>query len=177
MRFACNSHSGGETTERDETMTVDLEPVARLCQENEERGDSLVMLLQEVQGHYGYLPQEVIREIGERLGVPLAHLYALATFYRSFSLSPRGKHEILVCTGTACHVRGAPGIIDHLSRRLGVAPGETTDDGLVTVISVNCLGACALGPVVVLDGTVHGNMTLEKVDSLLESIGAGAMQT
>ena len=147
---------------------MDLEPVGRLCAENMARSESLVMLLQEVQGRYGYLPREVLKEISGQMNVPLSRLYGLATFYRSFSLTPRGKHEVVVCTGTACHVRGAASILEHLQRRLGVSPGGTTKDGEFTLVSVNCLGACAMGPILVLDGAYHGKMTLEKTNAVLE---------
>jgi NADH-quinone oxidoreductase subunit E len=151
-------------------MAVDLAPVANLCEQHVSRRGSLVMLLQDVQEQYGYLPREVLKEAARELDVPLARLYGLATFYRSFSLTPRGKHEICVCTGTACHVRGAPTIVAHLQRSLGVASGQTTDDGLFTLVCVNCLGACALGPVLVVDGTYHGKMTVAKTEDLLEDL-------
>jgi NADH-quinone oxidoreductase subunit E len=151
-------------------MDVDLGPVGGLCQEHRDRGSSLVMLLQEVQHRYGYLPREVLKAVSRQIGVPLAKLYGLATFYRSFSLKPRGKHEICACTGTACHVRGAALIVDYLQRRLQVAPGETTADGLFTLLTVNCLGACALGPVMVVNGKYHGKMTVAKADEVLAGV-------
>jgi NADH-quinone oxidoreductase subunit E len=152
---------------------VDLKPVPKLCRQHTAGGDSLVMLLQEVQEQYGYLPVEVLKAVSREIGVPLARLYGLATFYRSFSLTPRGKHEITVCTGTACHVRGAATMLEHLQRRLQVAPGGTTKDGQFTLVSVNCLGACAMGPIVVLDGDYHGKMTPDKADALLRDVGKG----
>ena len=158
-------------------MSVDLEPVAALCQQHKIRRTSLVMLLQEVQNRYGYLPAEALKAAGRRLDVPLARLYCLATFYRSFSLTPRGKHEISMCTGTACHVRGAATVLAHLQRRLGVASGETTDDGQFMLLSVNCLGACALGPVMVVDGTYHGKMTVAKVDDVLAEVRAAEQES
>jgi len=151
-------------------MTVDTQPVPELCREHVASGGSLVMFLQEVQARYGYLPREVLKEASREMDVSLARLYGLATFYRSFSLTPRGKHEISVCTGTACHVRGAATILGHIERRLKIASGETTDDGEVTLIGVNCLGACALGPVIIVDGKYHGKMTVDKVDTVLEEL-------
>ena len=151
-------------------MSVDLKPVGELCRQHRASGASLVMFLQEVQAQYGYLPAEVLKASSREMGVPLARLYGLATFYRSFSLTPRGRHEISVCTGTACHVRGASTIVGHLERRLKIAAGETTDDGEVTLVGVNCLGACALGPVMVVDGKYHGKMTVDKVDEVLEEL-------
>ena len=151
-------------------MGVDLQHVPELCRRHVAGRTSLVMLLQDVQGRYGYLPREVLKAIGRDLGVPLARLYGLATFYRSFSLTPRGRHEVCVCTGTACHVRGSSTIFQHLQRKLAVGPGGTTRDGQFTLVGVNCLGACALGPVLVLDGTYHGKMTVAKTDEVLEAL-------
>ena len=153
-------------------MSVDLEPVATLCREHASRGTSLVMLLQDIQQRYGYLPREVLKAAGRELDVPLARLYSLATFYRSFTLAPRGKHEILVCTGTACHVRGAAVVLQHLQRSLGISSGQTTEDGLFTLLGVNCLGACALGPVMVVDGTYHGKVTVSDVDEVMAGLKA-----
>ena len=157
--------------------SVDLTPVDELCRRHTASRGSLVMLLQEVQNHYGYLPRTALVEIGGRLEVPLAQLYGLATFYRSFSLTPRGKHEIVVCTGTACHVRGAAGILEHLQRKLGVSNGDTTPDGMFTLLGVNCLGACALGPVMVVNGKYHGKVTLGDVDEILSGITETDSQT
>ena len=153
-------------------MSVDLGPVVAICRRHAASRDSLVMLLQEIQKQYGYLPREAIKSASREIGVPLARLYGLATFYRSFSLTPRGKHEICVCTGTACHVRGAAMISEHLQRKLRVGPGGTTEDGLYTLVTVNCLGACALGPVVVVDGKYHGKMTVPKTDDVLSAVAA-----
>ncbi|HUV39447.1 MAG TPA: NAD(P)H-dependent oxidoreductase subunit E [Planctomycetota bacterium] len=151
-------------------MSVDLKALPEICERHRKSGDSLVMFLQEIQARYGYLPSEVLKAASREIEVPLARLFGLATFYRSFSLTPRGKHEVSVCTGTACHVRGAATILGHIERRLGVAAGETTEDGEVTLIGVNCLGACALGPVMVVDGKYHGKMTVSKVDEVLEGM-------
>ncbi len=153
-------------------MTVELEPLEKLCKEYLASSDSLVMLLQDIQHQYGYLPREVLKAAARQVDVPLTRLYGLATFYRSFSLTPRGKHELAVCTGTACHVRGATGLLEHLERTLGIASGQTTDDGVFTLVSVNCLGACAVGPVLVADGGYHGKMTMEKVNDLLTALRA-----
>jgi len=104
------------------------------------------------------------------LEIPLIDVYGVATFYKSFSLKPRGKHLITACLGTACHVRGGPRIVDELQRKLKIKPGETTDDGEYTLETVNCLGCCAIGPIVVKDGIYHGQMNPQRVDSLLERV-------
>ena len=108
--------------------------------------------------------------VSERLGVPLIEVYRVANFYKAFSLSPRGRHLITVCMGTACHVRGALRMLDEVIGQLGVEPGETTEDGVFTVETVNCLGVCALGPVVVLDGRYHDHMTPRKLRKLVQSV-------
>jgi len=130
----------------------------------------LVESLQDIQQAEGYLSQESMGAVSEGLRVPLIEVYRVANFYRAFSLRPRGRHVITVCTGTACHVRGAPRMLDEVAGQLGVQPGETTEDGLFTVESVNCLGACALGPVVVLNGDYHHHMTPGKLRKLVASL-------
>jgi NADH-quinone oxidoreductase subunit E len=129
---------------------------------------SLISMLEEIQAQYRYLPRDAMILVSEGLGVPLSQVYSVATFYHSFSLVPRGKHTICVCTGTACHVRGAVQVLERLETRLGVAPGGTTRDREFTLETVNCLGCCALGPVVVLDNEYEGQMTTRKVDKLLQ---------
>ncbi len=129
---------------------------------------SLVSILEEIQGRYRYLPREAMILVSERLGVPLSQVYSVATFYHAFSLVPRGRHTISVCTGTACHVRGAVQVLGRLETVLAIKPGETTRDRQFTLETVNCLGCCALGPVVVIDGEYEGQMTIKKVDRLLK---------
>ena len=130
----------------------------------------LIEVLQDVQETEGYIPQEVMCAVSERLRVPLIEVYRVANFYKAFSLKPRGKHVVTVCMGTACHVRSAARMLDEVAGQLGIEPGETTLDQLFTVESVNCLGACALGPVVVLDGTYHHHMTPGKLRKLIQSV-------
>ena len=131
---------------------------------------SLITALEEIQERYRYLPPEAIILASERLGVPLSQAYSVATFYNAFSLEPKGKHCLHVCMGTACHVRGSPQVLDRLEAKLGVKAGETTRDHLFTIETVNCLGACALGPIVVTNGEYSGQMTTQKVDQLLKNI-------
>jgi NADH-quinone oxidoreductase subunit E len=148
---------------------MDFEPI-RLAETIGKNGTgaSLISVLEEIQAQYHYLPREAIILVSEWLGVPLSQVYSVATFYHSFSLIPRGKHKICVCTGTACHVRGAVQVLDRLESSLGVGPGGTTRDRQFTLETVNCLGCCALGPVVVLDDEYEGQMTTRKVDKLLK---------
>lgn len=115
----------------------------------------LIGILQDIQKELRYLPQDALRHVAERLAVPLPRVYSVATFYQAFSLTPRGRHIVKVCMGTACHVRGAPRVLEELERKLGIGPGETTYDLEYTLLTVNCLGCCALGPVVVVDNTYH----------------------
>ncbi len=131
---------------------------------------SLMGLLEEVQGRYHYLPRDALILISERMGVPLSQTYGVATFYNAFSLKPKGKHVISVCLGTACIVRGARKVLERIRDRLGIQPGETTEDGEFTLETVNCLGACALGPVTVVDGTYSGQMNSSKADALLREV-------
>ncbi len=129
----------------------------------------LIEVLQDVQQEEGYISQAAMIAVSRELGVPLIEVFRVANFYKAFSLVPRGKHVITVCLGTACHVRGASRMVDQVTGMLGVAPGETTGDGLFTVECVNCLGACALGPVVVMDGVYHDHMTPRKLSRLIEA--------
>jgi NADH:ubiquinone oxidoreductase subunit E len=130
----------------------------------------IIEVLQDLQQTCGYLPEEALQRISTVLGTPLIEIFRLASFYKAFTLEPRGRHLITVCLGTACHVRGAPKMLDEVRTQLDVGPGQTTDDRTFTLETVNCLGACALGPVVVLDGSYHDHMTPEKLRGLLESV-------
>jgi len=131
---------------------------------------SLLAVLEDIQGHYRYLPREALIMVSERIPVPLSQVYSVATFYNAFSLKPRGRHRCQVCTGTACHVRGAMQILDRFETLLGIKSGETSDDLEYTLETVNCLGACALGPIVVADGDYEGLMNSPKVDKLMKKI-------
>ena len=130
---------------------------------------SLISILLEVQSEYNYLPKTALEMIAQKLGIQLIQVYTVATFYKVFSLKPRGKHIINVCMGTACHVRGGSRIVDEVSRQLNIADGETTQDMLFTLETVRCLGTCALGPVLVIDGEYYGQMNAKKVTKLLNT--------
>jgi NADH:ubiquinone oxidoreductase subunit E len=131
------------------------------------RRRALIQVLQDIQDRFQWLPPEALEHVAEALGVPLVQVYGVATFYKSFSLSPRGRHICTVCLGTACHVRGGGAVLEEFERRLGIAVGQTTPDGAFTLERVNCLGACALAPLAVVDGRYHGQMTEAKVKPIL----------
>ena len=130
----------------------------------------LIFLLQDIQAAFGYISPEALKLATEHARVPLTRGYAVATFYKSFSLEPRGEHEIKVCLGTACHLKGGARIVEELSRRLGIRPGQTTEDLKFTLETVNCLGACALGPMVVVDDKYHSRMDPAKLAKLLKRL-------
>ncbi len=128
----------------------------------------LVDILQDIQSEVGYLPKEVLQETSKGLGVPLSRVYSVATFFKAFSLTPRGRHLINVCMGTACHVRGAVKVMEKIEQELKVKRGETTKDLKFTLETVNCVGACALGPMVIIGEDYHGEMTPEGIVSVLK---------
>ena len=130
---------------------------------------SLVPVLQDTQAEFGYLVREALEEISAGLGVSLSQVYSVATFFRSFSLTPRGRHLINVCLGTACHVRGAVRILETIERETGIKTGETSEDLRFTLETVNCVGACALGPIVIIDEKYSGEMKTNRVKPLLNS--------
>jgi NADH-quinone oxidoreductase subunit E len=129
---------------------------------------NLIPILQDVQGRFGYLPAEAMDKVAEYLGLSVHEIFGVATFYSQFRFNAPGKHSIKVCQGTACHVRGSELILDSLSRKLDVNPGETTADRKYSLERVMCVGSCALAPAVVMDETVHGRMTQAKVERLLK---------
>jgi NADH-quinone oxidoreductase subunit E len=144
-----------------------IRKVAGILNSNGKNG-SLINVLEDIQAEYRYLPEEALVLVSDRMGVPLSQVYSVATFYHAFSLKPSGEHSICVCTGTACHVRGAVQVLNRLESTLGIEAGDTSRDRMFTLETGNCLGACAIGPVVVVDGEYEGNMTTKKVDKLLK---------
>jgi NADH-quinone oxidoreductase subunit E len=151
-------------------MQVSISEINAIINEEACGDGSLITALEEIQERYRYLPPEALILASERLGVPLSQAYAVATFYNAFSLKPKGKHCLNVCVGTACHVRGSPQILDRLETKLNIQAGETTRDHLFTLETVNCLGACALGPIVVTDGEYSGQVTMQKADRILKNL-------
>jgi NADH-quinone oxidoreductase subunit E len=147
---------------------VDLKDVLGILEKHNGDKGGLIAILEEIQAEYGYLPEGVLRIVSDKTGRPLVDVYSVATFYRSFSLKPRGKHLICACLGTACHVRGATRVVEELKQQLGIKAGQTTADNEFTLETVNCLGACALGPVVVIDGHYFSKVRKSRVSQLLD---------
>ncbi|MDD3927515.1 MAG: NADH-quinone oxidoreductase subunit NuoE, partial [bacterium] len=153
---------------------IDLQPLRDVLSAWPDLGSHrLIAVLQKAQDIYGYLPEEAMELISEVMRIPMARIYGVVTFYAQFRREPRGLHVVEVCNGTACHVKGAGRIIDELVSVLGIRPGETTDDGRVTLVQVNCVGACGIAPALVLDGKVYGHMTPAKIRELIEPLLEG----
>ena len=131
--------------------------------------ENLIMILQEIQKKYNYLPQASLIYLSEKIGVPISKIFGVGTFYSTFSLEPRGKHIISVCLGTACHVRGAEKVRENIQETLNIRDGQTTEDMRFTLESVRCLGCCSLGPVVRIDDDIHGRITSETAGKIVES--------
>jgi NADH-quinone oxidoreductase subunit E len=130
---------------------------------------SLIQVLLEIQREYRWLSHEALEKVSERLNVPLNRIQHIVTFYKAFSLIPKGRHEIHVCTGTACHVRGAPRLLDSIQDLTKIKPGETDTDLKFSLETVGCVGCCALGPVMVIDGEYHGKMAPAKSEAVLKN--------
>jgi NADH:ubiquinone oxidoreductase subunit E len=131
--------------------------------------EQLIEVLQDVQKICGYIPQDAMMTVARELGVPLMEVYRVANFYKAFTLKPRGKNVITICTGTACHVRGSDLLIDQVKGQLNIEPGDTTKDGLFTIECVNCLGACALAPIVVQNESYLDHMTPAKLRKIIDN--------
>jgi len=145
-----------------------MEKVDNILSKHNHKISSIIQILQDIQADYNFLPKEVLKYVSQKLKIPLSSVYSIATFYTAFSLIPRGKHICTVCIGTACHVRGAANILDCISERLKIEAGSTTEDNMFTLETVNCLGACAMAPIVVIDGNYHGQTTVDKIDKLID---------
>ena len=155
------------------TIEVDFACIDEIVERNGGGKSGLISMLHDIQAEYNYLPEDALRYLAEKIDVPPIRVYGVASFYSSFSLKPRGRHLCTVCTGTACHVRRSPMVLEELERKLGIRAGDTTEDGEFTLETVNCLGACALGPIVVVDGEYHGHTTPGKVGSILKKYERG----
>ena len=149
-------------------MIIETKKIRSLIDKHNCEKKALIAILQDIQVEVNWLPEEDLRYVCAQLEIPPSKMMALATFYKAFSLQPRGKHIVQACLGTACHVRGAVRILGAIERELGISAGETDDDLEWTLETVGCLGACALGPIVVIDGEYHGQMTSAKASRLLQ---------
>lgn len=145
------------------------EQVLELIKKHQGKRGSIIAILEDIQASCNYLPKEALQLVAEETGHSLVDLYGVATFYTTFSLEPRGEHLVSVCTGTACHVRGSIRILKEFESRLQVRPGQTTEDRSFTLTRVNCVGACALGPVAVMDGQYCSNVSTNQVPSLIRA--------
>ena len=148
--------------------------LAKVIEEHKSVPGCLMRVMQEAQAIYGYLPKDAQVMIAEGLGVSLSEVYGVATFYTQFSLSPKGRHRISLCLGTACYVKGADKILEALEEKLGIKCGECTPDGLFSLDSCRCVGACGLAPVMMIDEDVHGKLTVDQLDGILDSYREGA---
>jgi NADH-quinone oxidoreductase subunit E len=151
-------------------MGIDIKKASKIIEKYKGKKSALVAVLQDIQEKYKWLPPDTLKLVSQKLCVPLIDVYSVATFYRAFSLVPRGKHCVTVCMGTACHVRGAPNVLNRFEELLGVKAGGTTLNYSVTLETVNCLGACALAPIVVVDGKYHGQVSGQKAASIVTGI-------
>jgi NADH-quinone oxidoreductase subunit E len=145
------------------------EKVGQVLEKYQRDKSALIDILHDTQSDIGYLPREALEEIHAGLDVPLSRIYSVATFFKAFSLKPRGRHVINVCMGTACHVRGSDKVLAQMEKALGIKTGGNTKDLRFTLETVNCVGACALGPMVIIGEDYHGEMTPEKVSEVLNN--------
>ena len=150
-----------------ETSVSEFDVVDSTVEKYQKKPSALISILQDIQEVIGYLPPDVLKRVAEGMDIPLPQIYGVATFYKSLNLAPQGRHIITLCVGTACHVRGADKVLAEISELLEIEAGETTEDGEFTLRVANCLGACAIGPVMVVDGKYYGKMSASKAKKLL----------
>jgi len=149
-------------------MPLDLQPVCEIIKKHDFKRSSLIDILQDIQAEMHYLPQKALIQVSKSLDIPLTRVYEVATFFKAFSLEPKGKHTVKVCVGTACHVRGGARVLSYLENQLGIKSGGTTEDLSFSLEGVNCLGACALGPVMVVDHRYYGHIHTNKIGPILK---------
>ncbi len=149
--------------------TVEISRIDQIIDKYEGEEGILIQLLLDIQQELNWIPREVAERISQRLNIPLSQIYRVASFYTAMSLTPRGRHVVSVCMGTACHVRGSPRLLDRITDILKIQPGETSADGRFTLKTVNCLGCCALGPVMEVDGKYHGKMVPARAGDVLKN--------
>jgi NADH:ubiquinone oxidoreductase subunit E len=163
----CGVKTGWEISE------IDSHKLAKILLRYHKKKEDLISLLQEIQEEFGYLPRNVLHALSQEIHVPEHEIFGVATFYSQFTFNQPGRHKVRICLGTACHVRGAAGILEELQRDIKIEPGSTSKDGEFSLETVMCLGACALGPIVVLDDEYHGQMTPLKVQRLIKDTQKG----
>jgi NADH-quinone oxidoreductase subunit E len=149
---------------------MDINKVDEIIEKHQSEARALILILMDIQHENRWLPKEALERVSEKLQVPLSRIQQIASFYKTFSLVPTGNHEIHVCTGTSCHLRGAQQVLDAIEEVIGIKPGETAADLKFSLETVNCLGCCALGPVMEVDGEQHGRMVPAKTADVLKSV-------
>ncbi len=148
---------------------MDNDKIDQIINKYQSDASSLIQVLLEIQSENRWLPKEVLEKVSKKLKVPLNRIQHIATFYKAFSLVPKGRHEIHICVGTACHVRGATRVLDTVQGLVGIKPGETDLDLKFSLETVNCVGCCALGPVIDVDGKIYGNMAPSKTADVIKN--------
>ena len=147
---------------------MDIDRIDRIIERHQGEASSLIQVMLEIQAENRWLPRQALERVCDRLEVPYSRIQHIATFYKAFSLVPKGRHQVHVCLGTACHVRGAPRVLDTVQDLTGIKPGETDMDLKFSLETVNCLGCCALGPVIEIDGKTHGKVSTAKTEDVLK---------
>ncbi len=148
---------------------MDTDRIDQIIDKHQGRASSLIQVLLDVQSENNWLPKEALMRVSERLAVPLSRIRQITTFYKAFSLVPKGRHDVHICVGTACHVRGASRVLEKVQDAIGIGPGETDLELKFSLEAVNCVGCCALGPVMVVDGEYHGNLAPAQSADVLKS--------
>jgi NADH-quinone oxidoreductase subunit E len=148
---------------------MENERIDQIIDKHNSEASSLIQVLLEIQSENHWLPKEAIERVSERLQVPISRTMHIASFYKAFSLVPKGRHEVHICMGTACHVRGAKRVLETIEDITGIKPGETDVDMKFSLETVNCLGCCALGPVIEIDGKTHGKITVSETADVINS--------
>ncbi len=162
QKIATGCSNCAEKRAREETL--------KIAQEFEPKKDNLINILNEVQVKFGYIPKASSLAISEYLDIPLAEIYGVITFYSRFTTIPKGKYDISVCLGTACFVKGSNDILERAKSKLGIDEGQTTEDGLFSIETMRCVGACGLAPVFTVNGKVYGKATVKKLDEVIDEI-------
>ena len=157
--------------EKIDKAAMDIERIDQIIDKHQDEASSLIQVLLEIQSENHWLPKEALERVSEKLRVPLSRVKHITTFYKAFSLVPKGRHEVHICMGTACHVRGATRILDTVQDLTGIKPGETDLELKFSLETVNCLGCCALGPVMEINGKTHGKLSITKTEDVLKSYG------